>query len=269
MCILRLLPQDCRVTGEVRYQDQDLLQLPDAELSKIRWEKLAVVFQGAMNSLSPVHRISTQFEDIYREHRPGTSREEIKEKSLGLFRKMSLDERSYRAYPHELSGGMMQRVNIALSLLLDPDILILDEATTALDVITEQQIMEEILAIEEERSLLRLTITHDVSVVAKSCKEVIVMYAGRILEIGPVDQVFKMPQHPYTKGLLASRPRFEKRGELLQGIPGNIPDLREEGTPCCFAPRCPYAEEPCFREQPIIRGEGEHYYACHFPPEQR
>lgn len=264
-CILRLLPEACQVSGNILFQGQDLLTLTSEEFRHWRWEKMAIVFQEAMNSFSPVHRISTHFEDVYREHRPGSSLAEIRQQALAALAQMNLSEISYDAFPHELSGGMLQRVSIALNLLAGPEFLVLDEATTALDVLTEQKILDEILALEAQKPILRLTITHDVSVVAKSCRKVIVMYAGRLMEMGDVAAVFEHPRHPYTRSLLASRPSFAKRGKPLAGIPGTIPDLREVGPACPFAPRCEHAQAICREEAPAWQGDIAQRYACHFP----
>ena len=278
MAILGLLPASAQLEGEILFQSKNLVQLPAEEFCALRWTQLAVVFQASMNSFSPVHRVASTFEDIYRSHRPHASKKEIEARAKTLFSLVNLDDWVYRAYPHELSGGMMQRVNIALSLMLEPDLLIMDEATTALDVLTEKQILEELLAIEQKVSLTRIMITHDVSVVASSCQEVLVMYAGSLLEQGPVDHVFSHPYHPYTEGLLSSFPDLSQRGERLKGIPGSLPDLREEGPACPFAERCSHAKELCYKEKPLLRAVTEdgaelscadekdaRYVACHFP----
>lgn len=278
MAILGLLPASAQVEGEIFFEGDNLLELPEESLRQLRWTKLAVVFQASMNSFSPVHRVSSSFEDIYLAHRPRASKREVAARAKDLFDLVNLDDWVYRAYPHELSGGMMQRVNIALSLMLEPDLLIMDEATTALDVLTEKQILEELLAIEQKVPLTRIMITHDVSVVASSCQEVLVMYAGCLLEQGPVDQVFDHPCHPYTEGLLSSFPDLNQRGQRLQGIPGSLPDLREEGHACPFADRCPHAQTLCYQEKPLLTPIAQdpqtsagclvdpgHYVACHFP----
>ncbi len=159
-----------------------------------------------MNSLSPVHRIGEQIEDIYKVHRPNASRKEIQERVQYLFGLVNLGDRATRLYPHELSGGMLQRISIAISLLHDPSLLILDEATTALDVVTQGQILDEIKRMEQELNLTRMMITHDMSVVASSCSKIAVMYAGEIVELGMVQDVLPNPKHPYTAGLIASIP---------------------------------------------------------------
>ena len=177
MALLRLHPKSTEITGEALFDGKDLFSISEAEMNELRWMKLAVVFQKAMNALSPVHRISTQIEDIYRVHCPNASGEEIQERAMELLKLVNLPPRVYRLYPHEMSGGMLQRVAIAISLLHHPQLLIFDEATTALDVVTQGQILREILEMEKTLETTRIMITHDMSVVATTCNKVAVMYA--------------------------------------------------------------------------------------------
>jgi ABC-type dipeptide/oligopeptide/nickel transport system, ATPase component len=204
MAILKLLPSNATVEGEVIYDDKNLLSLSEEELNKIRWDEISVVFQKSMSALSPVHKIGGQMIDVFRIHDNTKSKEEIKNHIINLFKTVGLPERVYSMYPHELSGGMMQRVSIALSLINDPKILIFDEATTALDVVVQEQILNEIMDLQEKFKLTRIMITHDISVVASTCNKVVVMYDGEILEAGNVDDVLVNPQHEYTKKLLNS-----------------------------------------------------------------
>lgn len=251
MAILRLLPErSTKVTGECLFQGKELLRLDDASLRALRWKELSVVFQKAMSALSPVHRISTQIEDIYRVHEPKAARQEIREQALKLFKMVGLPERVYRLYPHEMSGGMLQRVAIAISLLHSPQLLIFDEATTALDVVTQGQILEEVVRLEESLHTTRIMITHDMSVVSASCTKTAVMYAGQMMEIGKTADVLKRPMHPYTQGLLRSFPTLTGERRELESIPGSLPDLSVQQPGCIFAPRCPYADERCRASQP-------------------
>ncbi len=219
-------------------------------MKKIRWKDISVVFQKSMNSLSPVHRISTQVEDIYRAHVPNATSEEIETIFLDLLRLVGLPDRIYSSYPHELSGGMLQRVSIALSLIHDPVLLILDEATTALDVVTQGQILDEIKEMEKERDMTRIMITHDISVVSASCDKIAVMYAGKLLETGMTIDVLKNPKHPYTKGLLSSFPALRGEKKTIRGLKGYLPDLSVLHKSCVFAPRCAHATDRCRSEEP-------------------
>ncbi|QED49111.1 ABC transporter ATP-binding protein [Cytobacillus dafuensis] len=265
MAILRLLPESStEITGTIDYKGKDLLKMSTGEFNEIRWKELAVVFQKSMNGLSPIHKIGSQIEDIYRVHVPKISKQKVKEKILSLFKLVNLSERVYNLYPHELSGGMLQRVSIALSLIHQPPILILDEATTALDVVTQGQILSEIQKLEEKIKMTRIMITHDMSVVATACKKVVVMYAGKVMEVGKVQDVLLKPTHPYTQGLMKSFPSLKGEKTELRGIPGFMPNLADQNKGCIFAPRCSFAKEKCHKEVPkeieITHG---HFSACH------
>lgn len=265
MAILKLLPKTTEVTGSAVFMDEtDLIPLNRQEMDKLRWQSIAVVFQKAMNALSPVHRICDQIEDIYRVHCPDATKEEVRERTMEVLRLVNLPERAYKLYPHEMSGGMLQRVAIAISLLHNPQLLIFDEATTALDVVTQGQILEEIVRIEKNLETTRIMITHDMSVVATSCKRVAVMYAGELVEIGSVKDVLKKPKHPYTQGLLSSFPSLKGENGVLTAIPGFLPDLSKEIPGCVFAPRCKFATERCHKEKPAMRECGTEWsVACH------
>lgn len=265
LAILRLHdPRYTQVTGQILFEGKDLLTAGPEQLKNLRWKELSVVFQRSMNSLSPVHRIGKQFEDIYRVHEPKAQSKDIRAKVVRLFEMVNLAPRVYDLYPHELSGGMLQRINIALSLLFDPKLLIMDEATTALDVVTQGQILSEIKELEKHISVTRLMITHDLSVVATSCKKIIVMYAGQLMEFGYVEDVLRHPYHPYTQGLIQSFPSLHGDKSTLRSIPGTLPDLADPPKGCIFAPRCAKACPRCFQERPQeIRMDGVHKVACH------
>lgn len=259
MALLRLLPENSTVIeGQARFLGRDLFTMTLEELNEIRWTQMAVVFQKAMNSMSPVHRIGTQFEDIYRVHEPKASRAEIKKRVYELFRLVNLPERVYKLYPHEMSGGMLQRVAIALSMLHHPNLLIFDEATTALDVVTQGQILKEVAELEKTMAMTRIMITHDMSVVAVSCSKIAVMYAGEFMEIGRTRDVLKNPQHPYTKGLLKAFPSLKGEIDGLSAIPGFLPDLSKQCRGCIFAPRCPQKTKACetTRPKPVRLADG-------------
>ena len=257
MALLRPHPKSTEITGEALFDGKDLFSISEAEMNELRWMKLAVVFQKAMNALSPVHRISTQIEDIYRVHCPNASGEEIQERAMELLKLVNLPPRVYRLYPHEMSGGMLQRVAIAISLLHHPQLLIFDEATTALDVVTQGQILREILEMEKTLETTRIMITHDMSVVATTCNKVAVMYAGELMEFGMVKDVLTRPRHPYTQGLQDSFPSLKGENPKLLSIPGFLPDLSKDIPGCVFAPRCVHATERCRREKPPMTKTSE------------
>ncbi len=266
MAALKLLPQKTSTTcGNVIYDDRNLLELSREELAKIRWVDIAVVFQKSMNILSPVHTIGTFLTDIYRIHVPKASKQEAREKVCSVLQMVNLAPRIFRMYPHELSGGMMQRVSIAMSLMFQPKILIMDEATTALDVITQTQILSEITALEQKFDLTRIMITHDMSVVASSCKKVAVLYAGKLVETGPVQEVLVSPKHPYTIGLINSYPKFTPDGEaVMESIGGTLPNLSQEPEGCNFRDRCRYATDICRKKVPLCVSCGTGWNcACH------
>lgn len=203
MGMLNLLsPQSTQVQGKVIFQGVNIRELTHQELNRMRWEEVAVVFQNSMNTLSPVHRIIEQVVDIYQAHRPKTRRAEIQAHMQEIFNLLNLHPKVIHSYPHELSGGMMQRVSIALSLMFNPQIIILDEATTALDVITQNKILGELKALNEIYNNTKIIITHDLSVVRQTCDYVFIMHEGEIVEEGEIEQIFADPQHPYTSGMI-------------------------------------------------------------------
>lgn len=266
MAILRLLPlKTAKVTGNVNFMGQDILTLSVEEFNKLRWKEISVVFQKSMNALSPIHKIGEQMEDIYRVHDDKATKEQIKSRVLYLFKLVNLSDRVYNLYPHELSGGMLQRTSIALSLLHEPPLVILDEATTALDVVTQGQILTEIKKLEREIEMTRIMITHDMSVVASSCEKVAVMYAGRMMEMGDVKDVMSCPAHPYTQGLIKAFPSLKGVKGNLKGIPGSLPNLTERFNGCIFAPRCQKAQDICRTKRPEYKEiKDGHAVACHF-----
>ncbi len=266
LSILRLLPKKlAEVTGQVIFEDVDLLSLNENELENIRWKEISVVFQKSMNSLSPIHRIGHQMADIYALHDKTASKAEVKEKMEELLELVNLPRRVYTMYQHELSGGMMQRVSIALSLMHNPKIIIMDEATTALDVITQGQILNEIMELEKKLKIARIMITHDMSVVANTCKKIAVMYAGYLIEFGFVKDIILNPKHPYTQGLLKSFPSLKGERGMLRGIPGSLPDLSMIHEGCIFRDRCPNMTDICLTEKPGTRSlENGRMVMCHF-----
>lgn len=265
LAILRLLPHNtAHVEGEIRFLGNNLLELSEERMTELRWQKLSVVFQKSMNALSPVHKIGQQMSDVFRIHVKDQSKQEVKERMIQLLEMVGLPPRVYDMYPHELSGGMMQRVSIALSLMHHPKLLILDEATTALDVITQRQILDELMELERQLQVTRIMITHDIATVAYACHKVAVMYAGQIVEFGDVSDVLREPQHPYTQALMRTIPAQPRETAIVRGIPGSIPDLSEPIRGCAFADRCSLARNICRNEEPPqITMPGGSQVQCH------
>jgi peptide/nickel transport system ATP-binding protein len=273
LALLRLLPKLARVPhGSVLYRQRDgstvnLLDLDREQLRRFRWQECAMVFQGALNSLNPVLKIADHMRDTVRAHR-SISREELRGRSEKLLRMVRLEpDRVLNAYPHELSGGMRQRVLIAMSLLLDPQVLILDEPTTALDILTQRAVIEVLRTLREELGFAMIFISHDLGLAAELADRVATMYAGRVVELGGVRQVFYEPRHPYTVSLLKAVP--PATGELfeLSSIPGAPPSLLRLPEGCPFHPRCPNVRpERCRDEEPDLLGVngGHHLTACHY-----
>lgn len=270
LALMRLLPSNATIhSGVIEYTRRngkviDVLKLSQRQLRAFRWSECAMVFQGALNSLNPVIRVRDMFYDTARAH--GQSNEhKVRKRSLELFRKVRLEPaRVFNAYPHELSGGMRQRVLIALGLLLDPQIVILDEPTTAVDILTQRTIIDVLMNIRDELGFSIIFISHDLSVAAEMADTVATMYAGEIVEIGPVNEMFYRPRHAYTLGLLEAIPRLSVGAEELHSIPGSPPDLIEPPAGCKFHIRCPFATAECMDVPPPMESYGEnHRAACY------
>ncbi|HAF70812.1 MAG: Oligopeptide/dipeptide ABC transporter, ATPase subunit [Acetothermia bacterium 64_32] len=263
--ILNLMPENGYIrAGRIYFDGTEILSLPPEKLRRIRWEKIAMVFQAAQNSLNPVMRISEHMIDTVLAHRR-ESRARILERASRLLELVSLDpDRVLVSYPHELSGGMKQRVIIALSLLLEPEMLILDEPTTALDLISQAYLMEMLQEIHHELGITMLMVTHDVSNVAKVAERVAVMYAAKILEVGSTEDVFYRARHPYTAGLINAIPSIVGDLSSKRPIPGLPPSLITPPPGCRFHPRCPLATQICREEEPRMEEVGAgHSVACH------
>jgi peptide/nickel transport system ATP-binding protein len=263
--ILRLIKPPGRIiSGRVIFDGVDLLSLGEEDLRRIRWEKIAYIPQASMNALNPVMRIYDQIVDVVRAHRKDFPEEEIRRRAEELFVSVGLAPEVLKMYPHELSGGMRQRVIIAMSLFLNPKLLIADEPTTALDVVVQRGILQLLKDINKKFGTTILLITHDMAVHAQIVDRLAIMYAGKIVEVGPVKDIFEKPLHPYTQLLIASIPRVgEKR--RLAGIPGLPPDLRNPPPGCMFHPRCPLRiQGKCERVEPALRQvSNERKVACH------
>jgi len=262
--LLGLVPPPGRIAGgSIVLDGQDLTKLSEHDLrSKVRWKKVSMIFQGAMNALTPVFTIEDQLAEPLMIHK-GMHKDEARERIAEMLKAVGLDETIMKRYPHELSGGQKQRVIIAMALLLNPDLVIADEPTTALDVIVQAQIMNLFKEIKRRYNIGMIFITHDLSLIAEIADKVAIMYAGKIVEIGSSDQVFGNPRHPYTQGLLRSIPRIRSK-EKITWIPGVPPDLVRPPPGCRFFPRCKYVKEQCRREEPELKEvEPGHFVACH------
>ncbi len=266
LAVMGLLPKrSASVTaGSVRFRGADLLAMPEAEMENLRGNRLAMIFQEPMTSLNPVFTVADQVAEVVRRHRKCSPRE-ARDRALEMFRRVRMPaaEKRLNDYPHQLSGGMRQRVMIAMALANDPALLIADEPTTALDVTIQAQILDLMRELQEESGTALLMITHDLGVVAEIADDVAVMYAGRIVESGPVGQVFNAPQHPYTLGLMGSMPAVAGRQGRLITIPGSVPAPEAMPPGCRFATRCPFALPVCDAGFPPLVGDGGgHANAC-------
>jgi oligopeptide transport system ATP-binding protein len=266
LSIMGLLAKNGRSTGSVRYRGREILNLPTARLNEVRGDQVAMIFQDPMTSLNPFLRISRQLTEVLREHK-GMTEAEARRRGIEMLELVGIPEagRRFDMYPHEFSGGMRQRVMIAMALLCEPDLLIADEPTTALDVTVQAQILELLARLKRELGMAIALITHDLGVVAGLCERVMVMYAGRAVEVAPAAALFADPQHPYTKGLLLSMPRLdEAAAHELTTIPGQPPNLQALPAGCVFADRCPYVFERCRAERPELAAAGSgRLKACH------
>ena len=266
MTILRLLADTARIKeGAIRFEGQDLPKVSDKEMRAIRGQKIAMIFQDPMSSLNPLVPVGKQVAEIMKIHHPEMKPEQLKQRTLELFEQVRIPEadKRLRSYPHEFSGGMRQRVMIAMALANRPDLLIADEPTTALDVTSQDQILNQLLSLQREYGTSIIFITHDLGVVAELCDRVVVMYGGLIMEEAPIEEIFANPLHPYTMGLLASIPGVHKdKSERLQSIAGSPPDMTSPPAGCPFAPRCPYARNICAAECPPYVQAGGHRAMC-------
>jgi len=271
LAIPRLLAREATVSaGSIMFDGRDVLAMTEAELRSVRWQKIAVVFQGAMNSLNPVHTIGDQIAEPIRCHEPGTTAAQARERARELLDSVGIHPGRYRSYPHELSGGMRQRVLIAMALACRPQLIVADEPVTALDVMTQAQILDLLRGLSDRLQLSMILISHDLSVIAEICDSVNVMYAGKIVETGPAAAIFapesagRGPAHPYTARLRHAFPDVRRERTFVEAIPGHPPDLLAPPPGCRFADRCTIAVDICLAESPALEPVGlGHEAACH------
>jgi len=264
--MMGLLDQNGRATGSVKFEDQEILNLSISELNLIRSEKIAMIFQDPMTSLNPYMKVSEQMAEVLIHHK-GLSKTDAIKQSINMLDAVQIPEaRSLiRMYPHEFSGGMRQRVMIAMSLLCNPKLLIADEPTTALDVTVQAQIMHLLSDIQKEFGTSIILITHDLGVVAGNSDDTLVMYGGQVMEIAKTELIYARPTHPYTQGLISAVPRLDDNAEKLKTIQGNPPDAMLDPVGCPFSPRCKFSKDICSTQTPELleAGENNHFRACH------
>jgi peptide/nickel transport system ATP-binding protein len=244
-------------SGEVLFKGQDLLSLTDKQLQVLRWNEIAIVFQGAMNALNPVISVGTQIDDVLRTHRPQMKRPQRTARGRELLSLVGIPTDRLSSYPHQLSGGMRQRVMIAMALALEPEIVIMDEPTTALDVVVQRQILGQMMRLRETLGFSVVFITHDISLLVEFSDRIAIMYGGRVVEEAPASEIYRAAKHPYSQGLLGSFPALRGPRRELKGIPGSPPDLRSMPSGCPFHPRCPSAMDVCGERMPSLESVEE------------
>ena len=266
-----LLDHNGSATGSVKFEGEEILNIPNQKLNQIRAEKIAMIFQDPMTSLNPYVRVSDQMTEVLMHHH-GASKSDALKQSINMLDAVRIPDASnrIRMYPHEFSGGMRQRVMIAMSLLCKPKLLIADEPTTALDVTVQAQIMKLLADLQKDFGMSIILITHDLGVVAGNSDDMLVMYGGEIMEIGKTENIYSAPTHPYTQGLMSAVPRLDDSEERLITIPGNPPNMMKAPEGCPFSPRCKFAVDKCNSDSPALLkiDNSNHFRSCHVDKEK-
>ena len=272
LAIMGLLPKGAAdINGHIRFEGNDLATIPDRTLRDLRGDRIAMIFQEPMTSLNPSYTIGDQIAEAILRHR-NVTKEEARRHAIDMLKRVRIPsaEERYDEYPHKLSGGMRQRVMIAMALACTPDLLIADEPTTALDVTIQAQILDLMRRLKDESGTAIILITHDLGVVAEMCDDVAVMYAGQVVERAPCADLFEQPQHPYTIGLLGSLPRLDGSRERLAAVEGSVPDMTRPPKGCRFASRCPFVEQACLDAvPPLVEATSGHFTRCRRAPLER
>lgn len=261
-------PPAVTTAGSILYHSEDhdpvdLTTMTDGELRRLRWNEIAIVMQSAMDCMNPVMRLGDQFADTLRAHRPGISRQAVRERTAELLQLVGVPADRARSYPHQLSGGMRQRSLIALALACDPRVVVMDEPTTAVDVVMQRQILTQLLSLQDRLGFAVVFVTHDLSLLVQLADRIAIMYAGRIVEEATSDQIYRSPHHPYTRGLRDAFPSLHAPMDELSGIAGSPPDLRNPPTGCPFHPRCPQRLPQCDSVLPELLPIEDRQVACH------
>lgn len=267
--LLKLLPDNAEFKGgHIYLNDKDIVPLKEEEMRKLRWNKISMVFQAAMNALNPVYKVGDQIIEAMEEHNEIQTNQEARERVAYLFELVGLQPKLMDQFPHEYSGGMRQRAVIAMALSCSPDIIIADEPTTALDVIVQDSLLREMIELQEQLNMSMIYISHDIAVIAEVTERIGVMYAGRLAEFASAVEIFKHPLHPYTYGLMSAFPSIVGPKRELTTLPGEPPDLISPPSGCRFHPRCPYATEICSEQVPEFKDmDDKHFVACWHPLE--
>jgi len=272
LAIMGLLPKGAAdINGHIRFEGNDLATIPDRTLRDLRGDRIAMIFQEPMTSLNPSYTIGDQIAEAILRHR-NVTKDEARRHAIDMLKRVRIPsaEERYDEYPHKLSGGMRQRVMIAMALACTPDLLIADEPTTALDVTIQAQILDLMRRLKDESGTAIILITHDLGVVAEMCDDVAVMYAGQVVERAPCADLFEQPQHPYTIGLLGSLPRLDGSRERLAAVEGSVPDMTRPPKGCRFASRCPFVEQACLDAvPPLVEATSGHFTRCRRAPLER
>jgi peptide/nickel transport system ATP-binding protein len=266
LAIMKILPSTGKITeGKILLRNLDIVKISEKEMKKIRWKRISLVFQGAMNALDPLYNLGDQIVEAIMIHESGLSKKDARKRAEELLELVGMEQKRIRSYPHELSGGMRQRGLIAMALACNPELLIADEPGTALDVIVQAQVLGTLEDLRKKLNLAVILITHDLSIIADTCDKAAIMYAGKIVEYVDVLDLFEEPLHPYTQGLIHAFPDIRSARAQMSSIPGSPPDLLNPPTGCRFHPRCMCVMSVCKREEPTLREKGkrEHLVACH------